>query len=313
MPRTHFRPRSGASSADCFYKILRVSQNASPSEIKESYRRLALELHPDRHKGCSKKLSEFKRVNEAYAVLMDVNQRREYDTSIGGFYNHHRYGAGLPRDYGRVYAPSPPPEWKTVWNFQKHYEMHYGNGIAKEAFERMRRKAEKDGDLDYHSPLGRGFSFQDDRTTGSGDETGDGPDRSNINFNPYSKRSPQGPPKMVFEYQEIDVDMTTGRQNLNRRERIIHDMHSRRKQRQQKQQDRQTGASQSATRTYAESSPSSSRRSKQHQQQQEGSAMAGRAFTAAYFGFEGANNTAASSVNSSGSGRNGMRNDCVIL
>jgi curved DNA-binding protein CbpA len=42
------------------YKLLRVPRTATQSEIKTSYRRIALTLHPDRHGGCKAKTAEFK-------------------------------------------------------------------------------------------------------------------------------------------------------------------------------------------------------------------------------------------------------------
>lgn len=61
-----------------YYSILGVSRNATKEEIKNAYRKLALQYHPDRNK--SKDAEEkFKEINEAYAVLSDDEKRREYD------------------------------------------------------------------------------------------------------------------------------------------------------------------------------------------------------------------------------------------
>lgn len=68
-----------------YYAILGLDQEASPESIKLAYRRLAREHHPDRvgHAGAEAMLQAQNRMadlNEAYAVLSDSRQRREYDS-----------------------------------------------------------------------------------------------------------------------------------------------------------------------------------------------------------------------------------------
>ena len=58
-----------------FYKLLGVEKNATDSEIKKSYRKLAMKEHPDRG-GDEEK---FKKLSEAYAVLSDETKRALYD------------------------------------------------------------------------------------------------------------------------------------------------------------------------------------------------------------------------------------------
>lgn len=60
------------------YKILNVSEQASPDDIKKSFRKMAMECHPDRHAGQDAE-AQFKEINEAYSVLSDDSKRAEYD------------------------------------------------------------------------------------------------------------------------------------------------------------------------------------------------------------------------------------------
>jgi len=62
-----------------FYKSLGVSSEASEAEIKKAYRKLAKDLHPDKNPGNPEAEQRFKDVSEAYSVLSDAEQRREYD------------------------------------------------------------------------------------------------------------------------------------------------------------------------------------------------------------------------------------------
>src|ERR671933_368907 len=66
------------SSKRDYYDVLSVQKNASKEEIKNVYRKLALQHHPDRNKepGAEEK---FKEISEAYAVLSDDEKRKRYD------------------------------------------------------------------------------------------------------------------------------------------------------------------------------------------------------------------------------------------
>lgn len=63
-----------------YYQILGVDRNATPQTIKEAYRRLAFQYHPDRNRGNPSAVEKMKEINEAYAVLSDPRKRRDYET-----------------------------------------------------------------------------------------------------------------------------------------------------------------------------------------------------------------------------------------
>lgn len=62
-----------------YYKILGVSKNTLPSEIKKAYRKLALKHHPDKNKNDKKSEEKFKEISEAYAVLNNPEKKQQYD------------------------------------------------------------------------------------------------------------------------------------------------------------------------------------------------------------------------------------------
>lgn len=74
------------------YTILGVSKNASKDEIKQAYRKLSKELHPDKHKGDASKEGAYKEINEAYEVLGNDEKRKRYDQF--GSANGPQFGGG---------------------------------------------------------------------------------------------------------------------------------------------------------------------------------------------------------------------------
>jgi molecular chaperone DnaJ len=79
-----------------FYEMLGVARDASETEIKKAYRKLALELHPDRNPDPAAE-ARFKEITEAYEVLRDPQKRAMYDRygkaglggAAGGFGGFH--------------------------------------------------------------------------------------------------------------------------------------------------------------------------------------------------------------------------------
>lgn len=85
-----------------YYKTLGVPKTATAAEIKKSYRELARKYHPDANKGSTDAEERFKAITEAYNVLSDEKQRKEYDEArsvFGGL----RTGAGRPGPGGTTF------------------------------------------------------------------------------------------------------------------------------------------------------------------------------------------------------------------
>lgn len=62
-----------------FYELLEVERTADDKVIKTSYRRLAMQCHPDKNPGCADSEAKFKAISVAYDVLKDPQKRAAYD------------------------------------------------------------------------------------------------------------------------------------------------------------------------------------------------------------------------------------------
>jgi len=67
-----------------YYDILGVSAEATADEIKRAYRRQAVKVHPDKNPGDAQAEERFKELSQAYEVLSNPEQRREYDAALHG-------------------------------------------------------------------------------------------------------------------------------------------------------------------------------------------------------------------------------------
>jgi len=85
-----------------YYEILSVTRTASGDEIKRSYRKLAVQFHPDKNPGNPEAEEKFKELGAAYDILMDEQKRAAYDR-----YGHAAFsqGGGMGGQGGGFHDP----------------------------------------------------------------------------------------------------------------------------------------------------------------------------------------------------------------
>src|ERR1700730_5795643 len=86
-----------------YYKALGVPKTATAAEIKNSYRELARKWHPDANKGSADAEERFKEITEAYNVLSDEKQRKEYDEARSMFGGLRRTTGSRPGPGGTTF------------------------------------------------------------------------------------------------------------------------------------------------------------------------------------------------------------------
>ena len=123
-----------------YYKILGVEKNASDSEIKKAYRRMARKYHPDVNPDDKQAEERFKDVNEAYEVLSDKDKRAKYDR-FGSQWRQYERAGGRAEDFdwsqwqtqpgaGGGYRTVSPEEFEQIFGagggFSDFFETLFG-------------------------------------------------------------------------------------------------------------------------------------------------------------------------------------------
>src|SRR5437764_5258789 len=126
-----------------YYKILGVSKNASEKEIKQAYRKLARQYHPDVNPSDKTAEEKFKEINEANEVLSDPEKRKKND-EMSNYYQQYGHwpgagpaGAGRSSEGGQhEYRPMSEEDLQDLFGegspFSDFFETYFGSGFAPE-------------------------------------------------------------------------------------------------------------------------------------------------------------------------------------
>jgi curved DNA-binding protein CbpA len=124
-----------------YYKALGVEKDAPARQIREAYRKLAYQYHPDRNPGNADAGEMMKRLNEAYAVLSNPEKRQEYDSL------RNRYGDAAYNRFRQSYTDQEVFRNPDIHRVFEEMARSFGFRGVDEVFR------------DFYGPGYRGFSF----------------------------------------------------------------------------------------------------------------------------------------------------------
>ena len=109
-----------------YYEILGVSPDADAKTIKQAYRKLARQHHPDVNPGNKEAEEKFKTINEAYQALSNPEQRKKYD-ELRAQYQRWQQSGRNPRDFNwQNWAAQPGQEPNVQYGTPEDFEDLFG-------------------------------------------------------------------------------------------------------------------------------------------------------------------------------------------
>ncbi|MEM8805461.1 MAG: DnaJ C-terminal domain-containing protein [Cyanobacteria bacterium P01_G01_bin.38] len=162
-----------------YYEILGIEQSAKFDEIKQAYRRLARQYHPDLNPGDNAAEERFKMLGEAYEVLSDTDKRAQYEKysrywkqqGFAGFWERRDREDSdfsewddfnnfvdqlLNRHQGGTPTTTPPPQTRTT--VRKAPEDPFKPGKSKTGYAVKSRPTRRDAEAELTVPLERAHS-----------------------------------------------------------------------------------------------------------------------------------------------------------
>lgn len=125
-----------------YYEVLGITKEATDTDIKKSYKRLALQLHPDKNQAPGS-VEAFKSVGNAVAVLTDPEKRKAYDlygsdgrnyVRSSGHQHHHHAG---DHEFEHAYARGG---FESDFTAEELFNMFFGGGFPQQRMNTQSRR-----------------------------------------------------------------------------------------------------------------------------------------------------------------------------
>ncbi len=176
-----------------YYEILGIPRAASPDEIKQAFRKLARQFHPDVSKEADAE-EKFKEINEAYSVLSDEQKRAQYD----------RYGRAGLGDMGGM------QDFSVHFNyiFEELFGMGGGRGGSRRNMPRRGRDLQMQVDLAFEEAIfgaDKDISFEREETCSTCRGNGAEPGTSSKQCNTCGGRGEVRQVRQAFIMQMVET------------------------------------------------------------------------------------------------------------
>ena len=136
-----------------YYQILGIDAQADARQLREAYRHLAFQYHPDRNRDNPANAEKMKALNEAYAVLANADKRREYDAL------RHRFGASAHQQFRSAHTDQDIFSGSDVHHVFEEMAKAFGLRSSKEIFKEFYGDHYRSFEFRKPGFYGRGFIF----------------------------------------------------------------------------------------------------------------------------------------------------------